>query len=163
MMDYNYRDVLFFLFTIMIAMILITLPLPRWLQLLQPSWVLLVILFWFCVAPEMIGLGWFWCIGLFQDMLVTTPLGMYAIVYLVVGFLLSRMSSRLSQYPLWQQLVVVSVATVFQIICVFIVMNMAHQSISLWVLLPSIVVNCLIWRLLFLTLHGVWRRRLRLY
>ncbi len=163
MIDYSIRDILFFLLTILLAMILTIIPLPSSMLCWRPSWVLLVIVFWFCVAPEMVGLTCFWCIGLFQDLLMSTPLGMHAVIYVVVGFCLSRMSSRLSQYPQWQQLTVIFIISMFQVLFTYVSMNMANQPIRIMVLLPVMMVNCLVWHWLFKAMYVVWRRRLRLY
>ena len=163
MIDYNIKDVLFFIVTIVLAMVLMIIPVPQWLLYWQPNWVLLVIVFWFCVAPEMISLFWFWSIGLFQDLLLSTPLGMSAIIYAVVVFFLSRMSSRLSQYPQWQQLTVIFMVSVFQALFSYMILHFSGQSVKIIMLLPAIILNCLIWNLLFKAMYIVWRRRLRVY
>ena len=46
------------------AMMLIVLPLPRWIIWFRPEWVFMVLIFWMIAVPDRIGIGIAWMIGL---------------------------------------------------------------------------------------------------
>ena len=98
--------------SILLALMLLVLPLPTFIQWVRPNWVLLVLLFWVLNAPMLVGLGWYWLIGLFQDLVQATPFGLHALSYTLLVFFFTQLSFRLTALPMWQQLVALMILSV---------------------------------------------------
>ena len=89
--------------SILVAFMLTILPLPSSLQWWQPSWLLLVLIFWIFAQPTALGLGIIWCLGLYLDLLSDTLLGQHTIALLIVTYFLLKFQSRISIFPFARQ------------------------------------------------------------
>jgi len=163
MHDYVFKDWFFFILSIFLAMMLLVLPLPIYFQWLRPNWVLLVLLFWVLNAPMLMGPGWYWLIGLFQDLLQATPFGLHALSYALLAFFLTRLSFRLSAFPMWQQLLVLIVVSVLNSAITALVSVLFGVTINFALVLLPALTNCLIWPWLYWLMYSLWKRRLRVY
>jgi rod shape-determining protein MreD len=103
------------------ALVLVAIPLPDWAVPWRPAWATLVLIHWCLAAPQTVGMGVAWTVGLLTDALTGTLLGQHALGMTLVADLVLRSQQRLRVFPLWHQAVVV-----------FLLVSM-HQSVSLWV------------------------------
>ena len=163
--DYDRWDVSYFFGSVFLSFVLSVIPwAPVALLWLQPYWVLLVLLFWLFVAPEMLGLGWFFTIGLFHDLvLMTAPLGMCAMSYTIMAFIFVRMAARFEGFPLWQQALIVGCLAACQGVWRLYVMGLAHQQPHWGPMCVSALVSGAVWPLVYRVLYVFWRRRSRVY
>ena len=160
--DYDFRDVMYFFLSIFFAMMLSVFPLiSSWFVYFQPDWVFLVLMFWFFVAPEILSLVWFFAIGLFYDLLLSSPLGLHALSYSIMAFVFSRMASRLAKFPLWQQILTVMGVCFLQSFGAFCILRCVDQQPSFLQLLSTVATNVVIWPVVYQLLYSIWRKRLR--
>jgi rod shape-determining protein MreD len=89
--------------SLLIAVILAMLPLPDWMVWFRPSWVLMVLIFWAMIAPDMVGVGTAWLVGVTLDLLNGTLLGEHALALTVIVYMVTYLSIRLRMSPLLQQ------------------------------------------------------------
>ena len=162
-MDFRLYDYLFFLASVLAALLLTLIPWPSLSVQYQPSWVLLILMFWCCVAPKAMNLFWFFAIGLYQDLMLATPLGLTALVYSMVGYVFCRLRVRVSQYPHWQQSLFVIAASVFQIVVNAVVMHSIGYPVAFWSAWPVLLLNGLLWRGVYAMMFSIWRKRLLVY
>ncbi|HET7656217.1 MAG TPA: rod shape-determining protein MreD, partial [Luteimonas sp.] len=54
--------------SLVVALLLGLLPLPVWLQPYRPNWLALVLVYWLIEAPERVGLGVAFLMGLVADL-----------------------------------------------------------------------------------------------
>lgn len=64
--------------SLLLGMLLSVLPLPDVLQAWRPEWLTLVLLFWVMHAPLWVGIWTAVFLGYLLDILLATPLGLYA-------------------------------------------------------------------------------------
>ena len=83
------------LFTIM--------PLPAGVGPARPFLLAMLLAYWLMEAPNHVGLGMAFFIGLLADLVAATPLGEQALRLIVLTFLVQRFRARLRFFPLWQQ------------------------------------------------------------
>ena len=159
----NIKEYGLLLVALMAAMMLSIVPVSTSVMRWQPPWVLLVLVFWLSVSPNSLGFGVLWCIGLVQDLLLATPLGLHAFLFILVGFLLIKMISQLPQYPLWQQLATIAGIVLLQALVQWLVLLVLGQSVNFGYLLLPVLTSCLVWPVMFRLMYGVWRRRLMVY
>ena len=50
--------------SLLLAMVLRIIPLPKEWFVYNPDWVLLFLIYWAMAVPERVGLGYAWCVGL---------------------------------------------------------------------------------------------------
>ena len=89
--------------SILIALLLGLLPLPAVLQPLRPYWLALIVAYWVLEAPERVGLGFAFVVGVFADLLYGGLLGEQALRLVIMTFILQRFRARLRFFPLSQQ------------------------------------------------------------
>lgn len=89
--------------SLMLAILLQLLPLPGLLQPLRPYWLALVLAFWLLEAPERVGPGVAFCVGLAGDLAYGSLLGEQALRLVVLAFILERFRARLRFFPISQQ------------------------------------------------------------
>ncbi len=65
--------------SLLLAAVLTVAPWPDGLAWLRPQWLLLVLLYWVVTLPHRIGVFWGFVVGLFQDVLLNTPMGQHAL------------------------------------------------------------------------------------
>lgn len=89
--------------SLLTALLLGLLPLPDMLQPLRPYWLALVLTYWLLEAPDRIGLGAAFLLGLLADLAFGGLLGEQALRLVVLAFILERFRARLRFFPVSQQ------------------------------------------------------------
>ena len=89
--------------SILVAILLGLVPMPGLLQPLRPYWLALVLAYWLLEAPDRVGLGVSFMIGLVADLAFGGLLGEQALRLVVLAFILERFRARLRFFPMSQQ------------------------------------------------------------
>ena len=90
-----------------LALALMAVPLPGWLLPFRPDLVALLVIFWSCAAPDKVGVGTGWLVGLLLDALQYTLLGQNALTKCLLAFIGGRIAGSMKGYTAWQQALVV--------------------------------------------------------
>lgn len=146
------------LITLLLACTLSLLPLPNWILGWQPTWVLLILLYWSINLPQTINLGMAWMMGLLMDLLTGSLLGEHAFCFTLILYLALRIQLRLKLSPLVQQSITVGVFSVLYLLILFCLkgfQGVFPQYPFYW---ASAVTNLLIWPWLTLILTDLYRR-----
>lgn len=139
--------------TIVIAMILMLLPLPKVLQLFRPEFVLMVLMYWAMALPRKVSVGVAWVVGVLMDVMMGGALGVTAFSYALVIFLTARFHLQLRQYPVWQQaLIILSLVLLVQIIAVIV----SPQTATWFIWIPA-VTSMVIWPMNYALLRNIRR------
>lgn len=94
--------------SLVVALLLGLLPLPGWLQPFRPYWLALVLVYWIIEAPDRVGLGFAFLLGLVADLAFGTLLGEQALRLTVMAFIVQRFRAQLRFFPLSQQALAVA-------------------------------------------------------
>ena len=89
--------------SLLLALLLGLMPLPDTLQPFRPYWLALVLAYWLLEAPERVGPGVAFAIGLVADVAFGSLIGEQALRLVVLAFILDRFRARLRFFPLSQQ------------------------------------------------------------
>lgn len=146
------------LFTLVLSMFLVLLPMPAPVQGFRPPWVALVLIYWCLALPQRVGIGWAWVSGLVLDVLSGSILGHHALGLSVMAFLVLQLHQRIRIFPLVQQSFSV------------LVLLLVERLLSLWVLgttgqptpqlgywIPALV-GAVLWPWVYIVLRDVRRR-----
>ncbi|CAM3720344.1 Rod shape-determining protein MreD [Vibrio aerogenes CECT 7868] len=139
------------------ALILQTIPWPGTLDLLRPSWILLIVCYWVLALPHRVNVGTALILGLLWDLILGSTLGIRGMMMSVVVYLVAMNFLILRNMALWQQAVVMGLLTIFLDLLIFagefMVRMVEFNPLSLW----SGVISCVLWPWMFLLLRRVRR------
>ncbi|MDQ7050046.1 MAG: rod shape-determining protein MreC [Enterobacterales bacterium] len=93
-----------------IAMFMNLLPLPHIIQLFKPDFVALVLIYWVMAIPDRMGVISGWIVGLFVDALYGSVLGIHAMSFALIAYLILMTYHRLRLFPRWKQSINIAVS-----------------------------------------------------
>ena len=89
--------------SVVVALLLGLLPLPGWLQPYRPYWLALVLVYWVIEAPDRVGIGFAFLMGIAADLAFGSLLGEQALRLTIMAFIVQRFRAQLRFFPLSQQ------------------------------------------------------------
>ena len=89
--------------TLLLALIAQVIPLPNWLELVRPSFIALVIVYWSVFAPHAGGIFAAWVAGLALDVFKGEVLAQNALAIALVAYIAMSLHQRLRNQTLIQQ------------------------------------------------------------
>ena len=101
----NYHSGLFFSF--LLAIILMIMPLPFWANWFWPDWVLLVLIYWTLNRPQQVSLWFIFLLGLFVDILKSSPMGEHALIFLAISYFTLKFYARINFFSFWHKAFIV--------------------------------------------------------
>lgn len=159
-MNRRRAQLLIFSCSFLLAFLLQLAPLPTTFLPFKPYWVALVMIYWAIEAPERVGLGFAFLLGLAGDVLTGQLLGEQALRLIVLAFIVLRFRSRLRFFPMGQQTLAVLALLLNDRIVVLMVRGFSGDPIPTFGFWVAPVVGMLAWPFVFLLLDDV-RARLR--
>jgi rod shape-determining protein MreD len=109
------------LFSAFIALLLTVVPLPYWLDIARPSFLILAVLHWSIFAPRAGGIGLGWFSGLLLDVFQGPVLGEHALALAAVTYVFSREHQKIRSKPGFQQsLIVLAGLAAYEVLLFFI-------------------------------------------
>jgi len=88
-----------FVFALMLAVFPVSIEV-RW---VRPEFVALLSIYWAMYLPHRIGPGVLWVLGILQDVVEGTPLGLHALGLVVIAYICLLSYQRLRNFETWQQ------------------------------------------------------------
>jgi rod shape-determining protein MreD len=146
--------------TVIIALILAVLPLPRWMDIARPYLLLLLVIYWSLSAPRIAGLLFAWLCGLAIDLLKGTTLGQHALAFLVVSFLTHKFQLRIRIFPLSQQTLTVLLMLLAYEGLVWYTDGVLGYPVTTWARWIPVLTSALLWPVL-VGILDTWNRRSR--
>jgi len=135
----------FIFFSFIVAFVLMVVPVSDDLKWCRPEFILLLVIYWTIYSPQYLGLGTVWLLGLFQDILELSLLGLNAIGMLLIAYILHLVYQRLRNYVFWHQALWVFVLVgVFQLFSNWLNGFMGHSADNP-IFLLSAVFSGLLW------------------
>jgi rod shape-determining protein MreD len=102
-----------------IAIVLTMIPLPFWLDIVRPAFLVLVVLYWCTMAPYTSGIALAFFPGLLLDVVQNSLLGEHALAMSLVGYLALRFHLMVRAKPLFEQ-------------CLFVFAALLIYELVLW-------------------------------
>ncbi len=114
--------------TLVFTMCLRVVPLSEEMALLNPDWVLLVLIYWVLSLPDRVGIFYAWTFGLLTDELTGRLLGQYALAYSLIVYLCLKFHNRLRQFPFFQQGLFIFFCLLLSQLLLFFTKNLQHPA-----------------------------------
>ena len=135
--------------TFLASYVLISFPVgPQW-RGYVPDWVTLVLIYWCMAAPQRVGVGAAWLVGLGLDFLTFGLVGSHALTKTVIAFLVGRVALRLRAYPVWQQTAFILILLVVETAILVGIEYLVGGQLGGMVSWPALAVGVAVWPLLF--------------
>lgn len=144
--------------TIIIAMMLMVLPLPNWVEAFRPDWVALILIYWAMTLPRTWGVGSAWITGLILDVAQGTILGQHALALCLIVFVTVRIHLLMRVFPMSQMTVTVfALLALYQFILFWIngVAGIPSPAITYW---APVIGGAIMWPVISIMLTGARMR-----
>ena len=146
--------------SLVLALLLGLLPMPPALAAFKPYWLGLVLCYWVLEAPERVGLGFAFLLGVAGDLIDGTLLGEQAMRLAIFAFIVLRFRARLRFFTLAQQALAIFALLLNDRVVVLIVRGFSGEGLPPWTFWISPAVGMFMWPWLFLLLDDI-RLKLR--
>lgn len=144
--------------SLMGALLLTLLPMPAAVQVYRPEWVALVVIYWCLAAPERVGVGVAWGMGIMLDVISGTLLGQHALALALVAYIAIKLHRQARQFPLWQQAFMVMLLIIVHLMLNLWVQGIIGQPPRSWKYWLPALTSMLLWPWVFLILRDLRRR-----
>lgn len=91
------------LMTVIIGIVLTVLPLPYWVSVFRPAFLVLVVLYWSTMAPHVGGIALAFFSGLALDVFQGSVLGVHSLALALVAYLAIRLNLLVRAKPIFEQ------------------------------------------------------------
>ena len=143
--------------SILVAITLNIFPMPFGFSWLRPEFVALVILYWVLNAPQHVGVGYAWVIGLLQDLIEGNIWGAHALALSLIAYFCLSAYQRLRSYSFAQQCLWIFILIGLHQIFASWVQGLGGQRSPIYLVLLSTIVSALCWPLFVILMQGVKR------
>ena len=144
--------------SLVVALMLSTLPMPAWAAVGRPAWVALVLVYWCIAVPDRSGVLIAWVTGLLLDVMSGTLLGQHALGLSLLAYIAHQRHQWLRALPLWQQGISVFVLMFgYQVIVLWIngIRGFPVMASAYW---AAPVVSTVLWPWIFVVLRDLRRK-----
>jgi len=140
------------LFTVLVALLLTVIPLPHYVEMGRPAFLVLTVLYWSVAAPRLGGISLGFFSGLVLDLFRGAVLGQNALALAAVTYIFVREHQKIRLKPVFQQsLIVCGTLVIYEFILFVIDGWSGHPLTTPWRWLHA-VIGAIIWPLVSVVL-----------
>ena len=145
--------------TAVIALMLGILPLPQWLSILWPHFLVLVVLYWSTMTPRAGGILLAFLAGICLDVFNGSQLGQHALALSLLAYLAIRLHLLTRAKPIFEQSLLVLLALFVYEGVLWAVDGWSGQRINTWTRWVAVVTSAMCWPLIVGLLGRLHRPR----
>ena len=124
----------------------------------SPDWIHLFLIYWILATPGSIGLVTAWVIGLLVDVVLGSTLGVNALVYSLIGYLIFKSYMMIRYLTVLQQSILIFFLLLIKVTLILWIDDMMGTSNYTTSLYWTPVISSLAWPLVYYFLRNVRRR-----
>lgn len=94
--------------TFLVGIVFQIMPLPDMVAAWRPDWLLMVMIYWAMALPHRYSILTAWVLGVLLDIMLGAQLGIRALAFSLVIYLVALHYQRLRNFPRWQQTLVIA-------------------------------------------------------
>ena len=138
-----------------IAGVLSLIVLPDWVFYFRPDWLALVVIYWVLAFPHKLAVGYGLICGLFLDLILVKPLGLNAVGFVILAYLVSHWSSQIRALSLWQQCLFLGVLLCFCKLVIGLMSILVTDFVFTQYYWYSMFGNIIFWPVVYIVLRAV--------
>ena len=131
--------------SVLVALILTVLPLPPWLDVVRPAFLVLTVIYWSVNAPRAGGLAIGFFAGLMLDVFQGPVLGEHALALSLITYIAVREHQRIRSKPAIQQALIVFAALILYEVVLFMIDGWTGNPVTSPLRWVHTVTGALIW------------------
>ena len=131
--------------SVLVALTLTVLPLPPWLDVVRPAFLVLTVLYWSVNAPRAGGLAIGFFAGLLLDVFQGPVLGEHALALSLITYIAVREHQRIRSKPAIQQALIVFAALILYEVVLFMIDGWTGNPVTSPLRWVHTVTGALIW------------------
>jgi rod shape-determining protein MreD len=136
------------LLTSLLALVLNVIPLPSWLSVIRPAFVVLAVIYWSLKAPRAGGITLGFLGGLAMDVFKGAVLGQYALATSLIAYVAIRQHLLVRNKPVFEQTLYVAVALFLWEVVIWAIDGWTGRSPAGWLRWVPVFTGALLWPLL---------------
>ena len=131
--------------SVLVALILTVLPLPPWLDVVRPAFLVLTVIYWSVNAPRAGGLAIGFFAGLLLDLFQGPVLGEHALALSLITYIAVREHQRIRSKPAIQQALIVFAALILYEVVLFMIYGWTGNPVTSPLRWVHTVTGALLW------------------
>lgn len=148
MQNFKISPVLMIFLSLFVASCLTIISLPTTLDWFHPPWVEIVLCFWILYLPQRFNVIYAWLIGLLMDALLSTTLGLHALAFVLMAYVIKKLYQQIRMFPRWQQgLSICLLLLIYRIILFWILTIVGQKPVLSFFWFPPLL-SLLCWPLI---------------
>ena len=144
--------------SLVVALVLMILPLPDWVQMYRPNWVALVLIYWSMAMPKRVGLWFAFFTGVILDTSQGTLLGQHTLALVIVVYINLNFYQRIRVLALAQQAFYVLFLLLLNQVLIAWVEGIMGRPTPALAFFEARIVGMLIWPWVFVVLRDIRRK-----
>lgn len=141
--------------TFFLGLICAIFPLPIILNAFRPDWMMLIIFYWVLALPHRVGIVHAFIVGLLLDLLLGSTLGMHALVFSILAYIVSINYQRIRYFTIVQTTLLVGLFILISKVSLYLIASSLHEIVLHKHYFWSIFTSMLIWPWFFLFLRFI--------
>ncbi|MDX1677899.1 rod shape-determining protein MreD [Arsukibacterium sp.] len=155
------RGLGFIYLSLLIALLLTVMPMPQQVKLFRPDWALLVVLYWTMALPARVNILTAFVLGFLTDVLVGTVLGVNALAFSVVTFIVAVNHLKIRNFSVIQQALLIGLFLALYHLLLFWLSHFLTGVYFLPAYLWPVLTGMLVWPWVFWLLRR-YRRQFKI-
>ncbi|KKO44946.1 rod shape-determining protein MreD [Arsukibacterium ikkense] len=151
----------FIYLTLLVALLLTVMPMPQQVKLFRPDWALLVVLYWTMALPGRVNILTAFLLGFLTDVLIGTVLGVNALAFSVVTFIVAVNHLKIRNFSVIQQALLIGLFLALYHLLLFWLSHFLTGVYFLPAYLWPVLTGMLVWPWLFWLLRR-YRRQFKI-
>lgn len=123
---------------------------------IQPSWSMMSLIYWVIMTPKQVNIGTGFVLGLITDGISSSILGMHALSFSIISYLIIRKNYLLQNVSIFQQIFFVIFFSLIdqslKVLITFLITKVLSSSDFFW----NCILNGVLWPFLFFLMRKVY-------
>ena len=152
MVRVDYKNYFAIILSFIFAMMLTVFYIPKSIEWIRPNFVVLTLIFWVLLKPNVVEIYFAFFLGIFLDLLLNNPLGASSLALCVITYLTNYFRTKLNSFCVWQKaLTILLLVGLYQLLLIWIHLLVDKKVISFSYWVP-IFISVLLWPLIYFLL-----------
>lgn len=150
------------IFTLVVGLLLMILPMPHWANAFRPAWLLLIMIYWSIALPHRVGILTAWTAGLILDLLQGVLIGENALAFALVIYISLKIHRQFRLFSVLMQVISIFLLLLLNQLLLFWLQGLQGEVVTVKWFLGGPLVSACLWPWIFFVLTDCLRRY-RLY